>query len=139
MLEKCLAVFGIGILELWAAVPAGMAMNLNPVLTGMFSALGSLFSVIIVLVLGEPFRVWILKFRKNNVENPEGRVQKIWNKYGIAGLGLLSSLLVGAHIGAAFAVASGAAPKKIIFWFSIGIAFWATVVVFLAVAGMSLF
>ncbi len=139
ILGKCMFVFGVGILELWAGIPAGLAVELNLFLSGFFAALGSIFSVVIVLVVGAPLRNWLLRLRKTKVENRESKIQKIWGKYGVAGLGLLSSILVGAHFGAAFAVAVGAPPKKIMFWFSMGIIFWSIVAICIASAGLSFY
>lgn len=139
MLGKCLMVFGLGILELWAAIPIGLAAKLTPFTVGIFAALGSIFSVVIVLVVGAQLRNWLLGLRKNKVENKESKIQLTWNKYGVAGLGLLSPILVGAHFGAAFAVAMGAHPKKIMLWFSIGVILWSIVAVFVTAAGLSFY
>jgi hypothetical protein len=43
---------------------------------------------------------------------------KIWDNYGITGLGLLSPLLFGSPIGAAVGIALGAGKKRLIFWMS---------------------
>jgi uncharacterized membrane protein len=139
MFGKYAMVFGLGILELWAAIPVGLAFKLTPFAAGGLAALGSIFSVVIVLAVGKPLRNWLLRLRKNKVENTESKIQLTWNKYGVAGLGLLSPLLVGAHIGAAFAVAAGASPQKIMLWFSIGVVFWSVVGTCVFSAGLSLY
>ena len=139
MFSKCVMVFGLGILELWAAIPVGLAVKLTPFTAGACAALGSIFSVVIVLAVGAPLRNWLLGLRKNKVENKESKIQLTWNKYGVVGIGLLSPILVGAHIGAAFAVAMGAHPKKIMFWFSIGVVLWSIVAVAVSTAGLSLY
>lgn len=139
MLIKCLSVFGLGILELWLAIPVGFGLGLSPFSAGLFAAFGAVVSVVIVLAVGAPLRNWLLRLRKTKAEDKPTRTQLIWNKYGIAGLGLLAPVVIGAHFGAAFAVAVGAPPQKTLFWFTAGIIVWAVVATWLAHTGVLLY
>ena len=120
-----LLVFGAGILELWAAIPLGLAIKLNPILIGILSALGSIFAALLVSTVGDSIREKVIKWRYGENRDLEGsRYYKIWNKYGIVGLGLLSPLLFGAPLGAALGIVLGAQKKPLLFWMSIGIVTW---------------
>lgn len=120
-----LLVFGAGILELWAAIPLGLAINLNPVIIGVASALGAILAAFLVTAVGDSIRERVIKWRYGeNKDLKDSRYYKIWNKYGIVGLGLISPLLFGAPVGAALGIALGSHKKPLLIWMSIGIVIW---------------
>ena len=120
-----LLVFGAGILELWAAIPLGLAINLNPVIIGIASAAGAIIAAFLVTTVGDSIREKVIKWRYGeNKDLKDSRYYKIWNKYGIVGLGLISPLLFGAPVGAALGVALGSSKKPLLIWMSIGIVIW---------------
>lgn len=118
-------VFALGIVELWIAVPAGLILELNPILIFIASALGGIVATLVVSILGENIRYWILKWRYGeNREVKSGCIYNIWNKYGIIGLGLLSPLLFGAPLGATLGIALGASKERLMLWMGVGIILW---------------
>ena len=58
---KFLTVTGLGIVELWAAIPAGTALKLNPLLNGFASGLGAFIGALLVILIGDRLRNWLLK------------------------------------------------------------------------------
>lgn len=121
---KLLSLFGLAVIELWVAIPAGFAMKIHPLTIGIVSAAGAFIGVVLVVLLGEHFRHWILK-RKYRDEGParnkssrRATMERIWHKYGIAGLGLglLAPLLTGAPLGAVWGLALGVPPARLITW-----------------------
>lgn len=123
ILIKFITVTGLGIIELWAAIPAGTALKLHPLLNGVASALGAIIGAVVVIFFGERIRQWVLK-KKEKKDKNKGRIYRIWEKYGVIGLGMLSPLLTGAPLGAAIGISLGASPKRLIIWMSIGIVIW---------------
>ena len=122
-----LLVFGAGILELWAAIPLGLAINLNPVIIGAASALGAIAAAFLVTAIGDSIREKVIKWRYGENKDLKGsRYYKIWNKYGVVGLGLISPLLFGAPVGSALGVALGSRKRPLLIWMSIGIVIWST-------------
>lgn len=119
-----LLVFGTSVLELWAGIPLGLALNLNPFLIGIVSALGAISAALIVSFTGETIRERFMKWRYGEKDLKMSRFYKIWNKYGIIGLGLLSPLIFGAPLGAALGIALGAGKRPLLIWMSIGIVLW---------------
>lgn len=132
---KLLTVFGLGTLELWAAIPAGFAMQLPPLVIGIAAALGSLLSLVLVGTLGERIRSFIL--RSHGGKSQHGFIYRIWNRYGTIGLGLLAPLLVGVPIGAALGITLGASVKKLFLWMGVGIVLWSTILTLAGVLGIS--
>lgn len=134
---KLITVIGLGIIELWAAIPMGTALKLHPLVNGMASALGSIIGAVLVIVLGDRLRNWLIKKRGGGKGQKNGRMYRIWEKYGVIGLGMLSPLLTGAPLGAAIGVSLGAAPGRLIFWMGIGIVIWTIILTTVSTLGFA--
>lgn len=135
---KITTVIGLGIIELWAAIPAGLAIGLNPLLTGIASAMGSVVAAILVAFLGDRIRNWLIKRRSGKkTEKENSRIYRVWNKYGVIGLGLLSPLLTGAPLGAAIGISLGASPARLIIWMVIGIIIWTIILTIISTLGIA--
>jgi len=113
-------------IELWAGIPLGFVLQLSPVTTGVLSAAGAIASGAIVIYLGGSLRTWLLK-RIEQKESRKGRMARIWEKYGVIGLGFLSPLLTGAPLGAAIGISLGAPTGKLMFWMAVGIVVWSVI------------
>ena len=127
---------GLGIIELWAAIPAGTALKLHPLLNGIASAVGAIIGAVVAIFFGDRLRQWLLKKREKKEKN-KGRIYRIWEKYGVIGLGMLSPLLTGAPIGAAIGISWGASPKRLIIWMSIGIVIWTVILTAISTLGFA--
>ena len=138
ILPKLLSVFGLGIVEIWAAVPVGLAFGLNPVVTGILSALGGIAGISIILFAGQKLRDWLARRHGWGQSLRPGRLQRIWARYGVVGLGLLAPLLVGAPAGTALGVILGASARQLFLWMSAGVITWSAILVALGAAGISL-
>jgi hypothetical protein len=136
---KCISVFLVGIVELWGAIPAGMALKLNPVLIVLCAALGGSTAAVIVLLIGEPIRKWLMSFKKSNIDKPGGRLKRIWEKFGESGLCLVAPLLLGVHIGAAVGLSLGGNRVKIAIWMTLSCFIWAVIFTVIGEMGFSLF
>lgn len=128
LVTKLLTVLGLGAIELWAAIPTGLVLKVHPVLTAITAAIGALLGVMVVVLLGERVRAWLVKRHRGKSENRQhGRLYRIWYRYGVVGLGLLAPLLVGAPVGTALGITLGAPTGRLLLWMSIGIILWSTV------------
>ena len=122
---KLLTVFLLGAIELWAAIPAGLALKLHPLATGATAVVGALFGAVVVVLLGERVRAWLVRLRGGKEENTRcGRIYRIWQRYGVAGLGLSAPLLTGVPLGVALGLMLGAPTDRLLFWISLGIVLW---------------
>lgn len=136
-LESILIVFGASVIELWLGIPLGLLMKLNPLLVALISTLGSIFAMIMVVLVGENLRGRFLQWRYEDERAlKKSRLYLIWSKYGIIGLGLLSPLLFGSALGAAVGIALGAGKKRLIFWMSMGIILWSFGLTFALMMGI---
>lgn len=128
--------FILGAVELWVAIPAGIALNLHPLLAGITAGAGAITSVIIVLMPGKRIRTWLMRNREDG-EKKHGRLYIIWARYGAAGLGLLSPLLTGAPLGTALGIALGIPAGRLLLWMSLGIIVWSLLLSFAAILGLA--
>ena len=122
-----ISVFLASLVELWFAIPLGLFLKLNPLLIVTFSAAGSILSVIFIIILGDGVRKRFLKWRYGERSPEHGKIYKIWKKYGIIGLGLVSPLLFGAPLGAAIGIGLGARKNRLLFWMAVGIVIWSII------------
>jgi uncharacterized membrane protein len=121
MIYKILTVIGLATFEIYAAIPAGFAFKLHPIEIFSYSVLGGLIGVFVAAYLGDIIRKWVSKLRKNKVNKEPGFVLKIWEKYGVIGLGLLGTMSVGAPISIGIGVGFNVPTNKMVFWCSLGV------------------
>ena len=124
MIYKILSVIGLATFEIYAAIPAGFAFKLHQVEIFSYSVLGGLIGVFVAAYLGDIIRKWVSKFRKTKIDivtKEPGFVLKIWQKYGVSGLGLLGTMSVGAPISIGIGVSFNVPTNKMVFWCSLGV------------------
>lgn len=122
---KILSVLFIGSLELWAAVPAGLAMNLHPLIVAAATSTGGIGGAVIIVLLGERMRGWFSRrYVTGRADEKPGIVRRIWDRYGVIGLGLLAPLLTGVPIGVGIGIVLGAPSGKLLWWSSVGTVLW---------------
>jgi uncharacterized membrane protein len=124
MIYKILTVIGLATFEIYAAIPAGFAFKLNPIEIFSYCVIGGLFGVFVAAYLGDIIKKWISKLRKNKVNKvakEPGFALKIWQKYGVIGLGLLGTMTVGAPISIGIGVGFNVPTNKMVFWCSLGV------------------
>ncbi len=123
-LFKLAGVFALAALELWAAVPAGLALGLHPALVAVTAATGAWAGAAVIGLLGARARAWVLARRGGGGPHAHGVVRRVWERYGVVGLGLLAPLLVGAPLGTAVGVAAGAPLRSLLAWMAAGVTLW---------------
>ena len=122
MFLKIATVAALASFEIYAAIPAGFAFGLGPVTIFLASISGGLASVFIAAFLGDKIREFVSKYKKKKEKEPQtGLIYRIWNKYGIMGLGFLGTITVGAPVSIAVGVGFNAPLKKLITWCCLGV------------------
>ncbi len=142
MFLKILTVAGLATFEIYAAIPAGFAFGLSPWTIFLASLTGGLAGVFIAAFLGDKIRTF---FNKNKTPKAKDQKQKhpviyrIWNKYGIIGLGFLGTVSVGAPVTIAVGVSLHANIRKLVTWCCIGVLTRCIVFTLVGYYGMKLF
>jgi membrane protein YqaA with SNARE-associated domain len=140
MFLKIATVVALASFEIYAAIPAGFAFGLSPWIIFMASIAGGLSGVFIAAFLGDKISGFVSKYKKKKEENPKtGLVYRIWNKYGIIGLGFLGTITVGAPVSIAVGVGFNAPFKKLITWCCLGVITRCIVFTILGYHGAKLF
>ena len=120
-----LIVLGLAIIELWLAIPTGFIMGLDPILISIASIAGTMVGVLIAYKLTKRIRQWIIeRYLYRGEQKPKSRLYRIWQKYGIIGLGLLAPLFTGAPIGTAIGLTFDAPRGRLLVWITIGVVVW---------------
>lgn len=112
---KLLTVFALSAIELWATIPAGLALQLHPLIVGITAATGAMLGALAVILLGERVRTWLMQRHGSKEEQGQpGLISRIWHRYGVIGLGLLAPLLIGAPLGAAVGLSLGVPAGRLL-------------------------
>jgi len=122
MFLKIATVVALASFEIYAAIPAGFAFGLSAWIIFFASITGGLAGVFVAAFLGDKIRAFIAKYKKKKEEKPRtGIVYRIWDKYGIIGLGFLGTITVGAPVSIAVGVGFNAPLKRLITWCCLGV------------------
>ena len=116
MIFKIITVTAIASFEIYAALATAHAFGFETWLILVCTLVGGIAGVFISAFLGEKIEKLIAKyFRKNKEPKPKtGFIYKIWNKYGLIGIGTIGTFLLGAPAAIGVAVGFNANLKKII-------------------------
>lgn len=122
MFLKILTVAGLATFEIYAAIPAGFAFGLSSGLIFLASLAGGLAGAVVAAFFGDKIKAI---FHKNKSVKDESKkytvITKLWNKYGIAGLGILGTITVGAPISIAVGTGLNVNIKKLLVWCCLGV------------------
>ena len=122
MLVKILTVAGLASFEIYAAIPAGFAFGLSPFVIFMAAIAGGLAGVFVAAFLGNKIRQFFTKKNTVKEDKPKtGLGYRIWNKYGIIGLGFLGTMTIGAPASIAIGFGFNASAQKLLTWCCIGV------------------
>ncbi len=123
MFLKILTVAGLATFEIYAAIPAGFAFKLSPWTIFFASLVGGLAGAVVAAFFGDKIRAFFHKKKptKSDEIKKHPVITKLWNKYGIIGLGVLGSITVGAPISIAVGTGLNVNLKKLLIWCCLGV------------------
>jgi membrane protein YqaA with SNARE-associated domain len=140
LLYKFLAVAGLATFEGYAAIITGFAMQMSPWSIALASIVGGLIGAFVAAFLGERIRLWISRYRKpKKAKEKTGLVYRIWEKYGLIGLGLLGTMTVGVPISMAVGVGFNVSLRQLLFWCCLGVLLRSVLITFLGHTLLHLF
>lgn len=121
---KILTVAGLATFEIYAAIPAGFAFGLSPWIIFLAALTGGIVGVFVAAFLGEKIEKLISRFRKPKEEPKEKKpnmAHRLWEKYGIVGLGVLGTFTVGAPVSIAVGVGFNVNMHQLAVWCCVGV------------------
>lgn len=108
--------------EFYVAIPIGIVFGFPSVQVVVIAAIANWLSVMVFIWLISGLRKKIVK-NKDTSNKRKNRAQKIFNKYGVAGLSFAGPIIC-YHVCAAISIASGAKKAYVSVWQAIAIATW---------------
>ena len=135
MLAKAFSVFALAMIELWAAVPLGIKLDLNPVLVAALTIAGALLGAALATFAGGAVHK-MLTWRTRGKDLSKGTSGWLASK-GPWAIGLLGPLLLGATLSAALASSLGLARRKWMPLLALGICASTVLVTVLTVRGFA--
>ena len=119
---KVLTVAGLASFEIYAAIPAGFAFGLSPLTIFLATISGGLAGVFVTAFLGDKLRQLFTKNRKGKEPKPKkGIGYRIWEKYGLIGLGVLGTMTIGGPASIAIGLGFNAPLKRLLTWCCVGV------------------
>ncbi len=142
-------VFGWAFFSFWSAIPAGIALNISPILIMLTVTLSYGAGVVLVVLAGTPLRERIrrrmeakssMKADDETDQPTESRmillVRGAWARYGLIGLAILAPMTVGAQIGAVIGLSLGVPSLRLTIAMTLGAGVWAIGITLAIVGGV---
>ena len=108
----------------------GYAVGLHPVTTILTTVCGMMTVVFLFTFFGNWIRKTIFgrfKKKKVNLKRAE-QLDRIWKRYGLVGVALLTPIILTPIGGTLLAMSSGSSREKIIFYMFVSASFWSIVI-----------
>ena len=140
MIGELALVFSIGILGIWKSIPVGLVMEMNPLWICLMTILGATLGILVIYMLGTNIKKYLNKWMKeSSIEKKENRLLSLFNKYGVHGLGLIGTLIIGPNMTMALGIALVNKPRMLFIWTFVGIVVWTFTLTYLGHLGISVF
>lgn len=137
-------VFGWAFFSFWSAIPAGVALNLSPLLVAVTTTISYASGAALVALVGAPLRERIRRLmegRQNKAAARPNRMLRLallaWERFGLVGLALLAPMTVGAQVGAVIGLSFGARPLRLILALTAGAALWSALITLAISTGLA--
>ncbi len=137
VLLKILSTAAFGALDLWIGLPAGLALGLSPIVSGVSAVTGAILGILLVFRAGEWLRRWI--YDRRWLAKRRKRIQNMWNRYGVIGVALQAPMLTGAPLATVLALALGAPARSLLYWMIASVVLWGTFLTGAAALGFEIF
>lgn len=119
---KFLTVAALASFEMYAAIPAGFAFGLSPLAILVAALVGGVSGIFITAFLGDKLRQLFPKKQSQKPPKPKNGIgHRIWNKYGIIGLGILGTMTIGGPASVAIGLGFRASLQKLLVWCCVGV------------------
>jgi membrane protein YqaA with SNARE-associated domain len=122
---QLLTVFVVGLSGIWKSVPLGLALQIHPVWTALLTAVSSIVTVSVIYLFGEKVKAWIrAHLKKENIEKRKGKFLNLLHRYGMIGLGLLGSGMIGPIMAIILGLLFVPDTKRFLYFTIVGIILW---------------
>ncbi|MAS33955.1 MAG: hypothetical protein CL610_08105 [Anaerolineaceae bacterium] len=138
LIPAMISVFGLAFFWFIGAIPAGMALNLSPVVAAVTAWAAYAAGVLLIALAGVPLRARIIKRFNISLEpNPDKLLWKVWDRYAIVGLALLAPVTVGSQIATLIGLTMGVPVRRLTIALIVGAAVWCAVIALVSALGLT--
>lgn len=138
MIPAILSTFGLAFFWFIGAIPAGIALNLSPLVAAITAWASYTAGVVVIVLIGAPLRERLMKrFNVSLEHDPKQLFWRVWDRYGLIGLSLAAPVTLGSQIGALMGLALGVPPRRLIVGMALGVAVWCAVITLGVVLGVT--
>ena len=131
--------FGFGFLYFLGAIPAGVAAGTPVWMAAVSSWAGYSAGALVVLLAGAPLRAWLVRKLKIPVKRDSSKlIWRVWERWGLAGLGLLAPVTIGPQAGSVLALAVGERAVLVFVALSLGVIPWCILFAYLVGFGVKI-
>lgn len=131
-LAACGSIFALAFFHFWSAIPAGIALNLSPVLVILIVVASYMTGAAVILFLGGPIRARFMRRFEARMPEQDTAIYRIWQRWGVQGFGLLAPITLGSQLAAIFGLALQMDVRRLFISMLIGAIVW-SVIIMLAV------
>lgn len=135
LLLKYLSVALASTLKFFGGPITGVILKLSWLETALFSAIGMMFSVVVLTYAGKGVQQLVKKYKKTppkKFSKSNRLAVKIWKKFGIIGISFLTPPLFTPLFGPLLAVAFRVPRNSIFLWMTISAILWGLAISYLA-------
>ncbi|UTF55059.1 small multi-drug export protein [Natronosalvus rutilus] len=125
------------LLEILVVIPLGIALGLDPVVVAVTAFAGNVLPIYGIVLAADRVAAWLESRRSGEPSKRRKRAVRIWNRYGLPGLALLSPVTTGVHLAAVLALSLGARGRDTLAWMTGSIALWTALITLVSVVGRS--
>jgi membrane protein DedA with SNARE-associated domain len=118
-------IFLMGAAGMWKAVPFGFVLKAPPLVIFLMSAAGSMAGVLVLYFFGKQIKKIFKRKSKLVVKQAKAnRARKLFDKYGVPGLGFFGTFLIGPNLTIVIGVTIVKATKQLLYWVLASTVFW---------------
>jgi|SRR5690606_33664122 membrane protein YqaA with SNARE-associated domain len=127
---KAIPIYLSSMLKFIFGPAGGYAVGLHPVTTILTTVAGTMTVVFLFTFFGTRIKTSILhKIRKPKTDSKRmEKLNKVWQRYGLVGVALLTPIVLTPIGGTLLAVSSGSSREKIVFYMFVSASFWSVLI-----------
>lgn len=137
MIANLTVILFLGVLGIWKSVPVGFILNMHPILVCTMTILGASLGVLLIYLIGSKLKRRILSLSGKSNKKQQ-KINKIFDRYGVPGLGMLATLVVGPALTMALGLTIVKNGKNLLLWTNIGIVVWSVLLTLIGQVGVNI-